>query len=51
MRIPEHPTLLLRMLQHRLKKRATSAPILAASLGTYTLVRPASGGETACRAG
>jgi hypothetical protein len=36
MRIPEHPTLLLRMLQHRLKKLATSSPILAASFGTYT---------------
>jgi hypothetical protein len=36
MRIPEHPTLVLRMLQHRLKKLATSSPILAASFGTYT---------------
>jgi hypothetical protein len=36
MRLPDHPTLLLRMLQHRLKKLATSSPILAASFGTYT---------------
>lgn len=36
MRIPEHPTLILRLLQGRLKKLATSSPILAASFGTYT---------------
>jgi hypothetical protein len=36
MRIPQHPTLILRMLQHRLKKLATSSPILAASFSTYT---------------
>jgi hypothetical protein len=36
MRIPEHPTVILRMLQHRLKKLATSSPVLAASFGTYT---------------
>ena len=36
MRTPEHPTLILRMLQHRLKKLATTSPILAASFGTYT---------------
>jgi hypothetical protein len=36
MRIPDHPTLILRMLQHRLKKLATSSPVLAASFGTYT---------------
>jgi hypothetical protein len=36
MRIPEHPSVILRMLQHRLKKLATSSPILAASFGTYT---------------
>lgn len=36
MRIPDHPTLILRMLQHRLKKLATASPILAASFGTYT---------------
>jgi hypothetical protein len=36
MRIPDHPTLILRMLQHRLKKLATTSPVLAASFGTYT---------------
>jgi hypothetical protein len=36
MRIPEHPTLILRMLQHRLKQLATASPVLAASFGTYT---------------
>ena len=36
MRVPEHPTLIHRMLQHRLKKLASSSPILAASFGTYT---------------
>ena len=36
MRIPAHPTVLLRMLQHRLKKLSTSSPVLAASFGTYT---------------
>jgi hypothetical protein len=36
MRIPDHPTFILRMLQHRLKKLASSSPILAASFGTYT---------------
>jgi hypothetical protein len=35
MRIPNHPTLILRMLQHRLKKLATASPVLAASFGTY----------------
>jgi hypothetical protein len=35
-RIPDHPTLILRMLQHRLKKLATTRPVLAASLGSYT---------------
>jgi len=35
MRTPDHPTVLLRMLQHRLKKLATSSPVLAASFGTY----------------
>jgi hypothetical protein len=35
-RIPDHPTFILRMLQHRLKKLATSSPILAASFGRYT---------------
>src|SRR5207253_6663417 len=36
MRIPDHPTFILRMLQSRLKKLATASPILAASFGTYT---------------
>jgi hypothetical protein len=36
MRIPSHPTYLLRMLQHRLKQLATSSPVLAASFGSYT---------------
>jgi hypothetical protein len=35
MRIPHHPTLILRMLQHRLKQLATTSPILAASFGNY----------------
>jgi uncharacterized protein DUF6788 len=35
MRIPDHPTLILRMLQHRLKKLSTASPILAASLASY----------------
>ena len=45
MRIPQHPTFILRMLPHRLKKRATSSPILAASFSTYTH----RGGRSACR--
>jgi hypothetical protein len=36
MRLPTHPTILLRMLQHRLQKLATASPLLAASFGTYT---------------
>ena len=36
MRIPDHPTYILRMLQHRLQKLATSSPVLAASFGSYT---------------
>jgi hypothetical protein len=36
MRIPDHPTFILRMLQHRLKQLPTSSPVLAASFGTYT---------------
>lgn len=36
MRIPSHPTYLRRMLQGRLKKLATTTPILAASFGQYT---------------
>ena len=36
MRIPRHPTYVLRMLQHRLKQLATRSPVLAASFGQYT---------------
>ena len=36
MRIPDHPTLIWRMLQHRLRKLPTSSPVLAASFGSYT---------------
>ena len=36
MRVPDHPTLIRRMLNSRLKKLATTSPILAASLCTYT---------------
>src|SRR5262245_9427523 len=36
MRVPRHPNFILRMLQGRLKKLATSSPVLAASFGTYT---------------
>jgi hypothetical protein len=36
MRVPEHPTLIRRMLDARLKKLHTSSPILAASLCAYT---------------
>lgn len=36
MRIPDHPTLIRRMLQGRLKKLTTTSPILAASFATYT---------------
>ena len=36
MRIPDHPTLIRRMLQARLKKLAAATPILAASLSAYT---------------
>jgi hypothetical protein len=35
-RIPEHPTLIRRMLDSRLKKLTTSSPVLAASLTSYT---------------
>ena len=35
MRLPDHPTLLHRMLQHRLPQLATATPILATSFGTY----------------
>lgn len=36
MRIPDHPTLMRRMLDSRLKKLATSSPVLMGSLGVYT---------------
>ena len=36
MRIPDHPTLIRRMLDSRLKKLAPRSPILAASLNAYT---------------
>jgi hypothetical protein len=36
MRLPDHPAFLQRMLQHRLKKLASSCPILAASFGSYS---------------
>jgi hypothetical protein len=36
MRIPEHPTLIRRMLDSRLKKLTTTTPVLAASLNAYT---------------
>jgi Family of unknown function (DUF6788) len=35
MRVPEHPTLIRRMLDSRLKKLATTTPVLAASLNAY----------------
>ena len=36
MRIPSHPSYVLRMLQHRLKKLATASPVVAATFGQYT---------------
>ena len=36
MRVPEHPTLIRRLLQGRLRKLATTSPVLAASLCPYT---------------
>lgn len=36
MRVPDHPTLLRRMIDSRLKKLATSSPVLAATLSTYS---------------
>jgi hypothetical protein len=36
MRIPDHPTLLQRMIDSRLKKLGSTAPVLAATLSTYT---------------
>jgi len=35
MRVPDHPTLIRRMLDSRLKKLATTSPVLAASLTAY----------------
>jgi hypothetical protein len=36
MRLPDHPTLLRRMIDSRLKKLAPPSPVLAATLSTYT---------------
>jgi hypothetical protein len=36
MRVPDHPTLLRRMIQSRLKKLATTTPVLAATLASYS---------------
>jgi hypothetical protein len=36
MRVPDHPTLIRRMLDSRLKQLATRSPVLAASLNAYT---------------
>ena len=36
MRIPDHPTLIRRSLHSRLKQLATTVPILAASLASYS---------------
>lgn len=36
MRIPEHPTLIRRMLDARLRKVASASPVLAASLSFYS---------------
>jgi hypothetical protein len=36
MRVPDHPTLIRRQLDSRLKKLATTSPILAATLSSYT---------------
>src|SRR5712691_691611 len=36
MRVPDHPTLIRRMLGGRLKKLAAASPVLAASLNAYT---------------
>ena len=36
MRVPDHPTLIRRMLDSRLKKLGTASPVLAASLHAYT---------------
>lgn len=36
MRVPDHPTLLNRMIQSRLKQLATTTPVLAATLASYS---------------
>jgi len=36
MRVPDHPTLIRRMLDARLKRLATTTPVLAASLSSYS---------------
>jgi hypothetical protein len=35
MRVPDHPTLIRRMIQSRLKKLTTATPVLAATLASY----------------
>jgi len=45
MRVPEHPTLIRRRLQSRLKQLATTTPVLAASLNAYRH----RGGKPSCR--
>lgn len=45
MRVPDHPTLIRRMLQARLKRLATTNPLLAGSLGL--VYRPC--GTPSCR--
>ena len=37
MHVPDHPTLIRRMLDGRLKKLVSTSPVVAASLGFYTL--------------
>jgi hypothetical protein len=36
MNVPSHPSMILRMLQGRLKQLGASSPVLAASFGSYT---------------
>jgi hypothetical protein len=36
MNVPSHPSMILRMLQGRLKQLGTCSPVLAASFGSYT---------------
>ena len=45
MRIPSHPTYILRMLQHCLNQLATTSPVRAASFGQY----PHRCGRPSCR--